>query len=148
MLIKYNADINARDKRGNSPLHLATLLNNTETMRILLSYSQTNVNLPNTAGQSPLVIALRHANDATINLLIDYNADPNVKQGITPLLYAIRKADVVMMRRLFALNANPNAMYDGTAPFHVAAEQQSKTMIDLILKEGGNIDIQVGAHYV
>ncbi len=50
-------DLNARDRDGNTPLHLASMLGRASTVRLLLEHSETNDSLLNFQGRSPLDLA-------------------------------------------------------------------------------------------
>ena len=50
-------DINAPDRDGNTPLHLASMLGRASTVRILLEHPEVNDSLTNYQGRSPLDLA-------------------------------------------------------------------------------------------
>ena len=52
-----NIDINARDRDGNTPLHLASMLGRPSTVRLLLDQPAVNDSLVNYQGRSPLDLA-------------------------------------------------------------------------------------------
>lgn len=52
-----NIDINARDRDGNTPLHLASMLGRPSTVRLLLEQPDANDSLVNYQGRSPLDLA-------------------------------------------------------------------------------------------
>ena len=50
-------DLNARDRDGNTPLHLASMLGRASTVRLLLEQPETNDSILNFQGRSPLDLA-------------------------------------------------------------------------------------------
>lgn len=50
-------DLNARDRDGNTPLHLASMLGRASTVRLLLEHSEINDSILNFQGRSPLDLA-------------------------------------------------------------------------------------------
>lgn len=72
LLLDYNADIDARDKYGNTPLVYAET---SQTVLTLLSRGA-NVNAQNIGKSTPLIRAIYNKNKNKAKLLLDYGADP------------------------------------------------------------------------
>ena len=90
-LSQANADINARDKRGATPLHYATLANAKGAAAVLV-HDGADVNAKNKHGWTPLHYAAFHAKTPLIaKMLIEHGADVNAKDkyGDTPLCVAM-----------------------------------------------------------
>ncbi|UYV68527.1 hypothetical protein LAZ67_6000048, partial [Cordylochernes scorpioides] len=89
-LIKSGADINVKNKRGNSPLHLAASKGNQDLVQYLVE-AGADVNFLNAYRQSPLHSAVIGRELSTASYLIDAGADLNIKdiRNWVPLLYAI-----------------------------------------------------------
>ncbi|UYV68524.1 hypothetical protein LAZ67_6000030, partial [Cordylochernes scorpioides] len=77
-LIKSGADINVKNKRGNSPLHLAASKGNQDLVQYLVE-AGADVNFLNAYRQSPLHSAVIGRELSTASYLIDAGADLNIK---------------------------------------------------------------------
>ena len=91
-LIKNGADVNAKDKDGNTPLMLASFGSlNSDAVKALIK-AGANVNAKNNEGLTPLMLAAIYNPDA-LKILIKAGADVNAKDNVgdTPLTYAILK---------------------------------------------------------
>ncbi len=86
-LIKYGARVNAKDKRGDTPLHYTY---HVDVARILIA-NGADVNARNTFDRTPLHAAA-HKSEELISLLIKSGAKVNMvsKYGRTPLDVAVR----------------------------------------------------------
>lgn len=56
-MITFNANLNAQDSKGNTPLHYAVAFNNATVMDILLNKGASQ-NIPNNKGQNALALAI------------------------------------------------------------------------------------------
>lgn len=96
-LIKRSADINLQDYDGDSALHYAARLQDSEIFFYLLTHAQINVNLKNTFQRTPLssLVYVQHPKDTCemICELLRKGADENNQDcfGVTPLMYAADK---------------------------------------------------------
>lgn len=89
-LIDDGADVNAPDKEGESPLHVAAALDSDEAAMLLLSHGAA-VDARDPHGNTPLHVAARHGNDAIVVGLLRHGADVNATNalGETPLHVAL-----------------------------------------------------------
>lgn len=78
-----------RDKEGRTPLHVAALSSNIQSVEELLRCGS-DVNVVDSQGLTPLHYAIRNGNAAIVEKLVDANADINIqtKKGLTVLEYA------------------------------------------------------------
>jgi ankyrin repeat protein len=88
LLLAYNADVNARNSRGDTPLHAAAAGGNTDVVALLLA-NKAEINAKeNTHGFTPLHLAARKRNQDVIELLLAKGAEVNATSYHgTPLHY-------------------------------------------------------------
>ena len=86
LLLEHDAEVDAKNKTGRTPLHLASLDGYTEAVRLLLDHGA-NPDAKNTWGWTPLHMATSLGRTETVRLLLDRGAsvDMKNKDGKTPL---------------------------------------------------------------
>ncbi len=142
VLLYVGLDVNAADRRGNTPLHLAVENKNKAIVRLLL-YSYANVNAVDDYGQTPLHAAAMNGNKPIVLLLLDANADVNASDndGNTPLHVALWKDHEVIVDLLIKRGAKVDtANKFGETPLHLAAESNHKGVIKLLLDNGEKVN--------
>ena len=90
-LIKAQADVNARDKNGTTPLMVAAMFNSSPAVIEALIKAKADVNARNKAGGTPLMVAAGfNSSPAVIEALIKAKADVKArdKAGITAFDFA------------------------------------------------------------
>ena len=125
ILVKHKAKIDAVDKHGNQPLHLACERGRIQTSLLLLSKGA-NANSLNADGQTPLHTAAGALKDfpklCSILLNRDAKIDAVDKDGNQPLHLACERVRVRTSLLLLSKGANSNSMNaDGQTPLHMAA---------------------------
>ena len=67
-MVSVGANINARDDKGNTPLHYATMSKHVELVQVLVD-SDADISLENDEGQTPLDLAINHNSLDVVNIL-------------------------------------------------------------------------------
>jgi len=93
LLLRYRAEVDIRDKFGQTPLHYAVEYNLSIMVTILVAYNA-NINAistPQTKSPTPLLIAIEKQYYSMIKQLLDTGADINLSnsEGDTPLHLAV-----------------------------------------------------------
>ena len=133
------AEIEARDRRGATPLMHAAAFGNLEIFRILLD-AGADVNATNESKATALLWAARQPEKA--RLLIERGADPNAKskQGFTPLMGAsIRPGNSAIVALLLEKGADANASsLLGFSALHLAAKAGDVESMRLLIAKGAD----------
>jgi len=112
LLLDQGADVNAKDKAGQTALYVAVQQNkNTDSIKLLLDKGA-DINTKDKVGRTALHIAVQYKSIDSVKCLLDEGADINTKN-----------------------------MFGQTA-LHIAVEYKSVDIIKLLLGEGADINIQ------
>lgn len=74
LLITFNANLNAQDSKGNTPLHYCVAFNNATVMDVLLKKGA-SLNIPNKKGQTPIDLAYDRKKMNAVQFLKSYQDD-------------------------------------------------------------------------
>ena len=144
-LLSDGADVNAKDDKGNTPLHLLARYGyKKQDIAELLIAKGADVNARNKDGWTPLHFTAWRSYTGHLNiakLLIDKSADihARAKDGRIPLHYAAGSRSLGMVELLLAKGTDVNARdwQDWTA-LHSAAGRTAKSVVELLLAEGAD----------
>jgi ankyrin repeat protein len=169
LLIENDADVDAIDSQGRTPLHIAAQNNWVDVARILIEKSAD----PNAAGtlgasdlyyqvlygftpygvaeKTPLHIAVGNHSADVASLLLEHGADgfcdhlvvvdARDRIGQTPLHDAAAGESLDMTRLLIEHRADVNATdEEGDTPLHIAAAGESLDMTRLLIELGADIN--------
>jgi hypothetical protein len=102
-LLQRGADPNIRNKKGLTPLQLATALSFTEGVEALIK-GGANVNVSDQSGETPLIAAVHARNVAMVRLLLEKGADPdhNDNSGRSARNYMELMSGNTLMQQEFA----------------------------------------------
>jgi ankyrin repeat protein len=91
LLLVRGADINTPDLNGNTPLHWAVIMGQSNIVKQLVD-TMADLNVKGVGGKSPLHLAVQQGFVPIAELLLKAGADPNAKadNGETPLSSLIR----------------------------------------------------------
>jgi hypothetical protein len=128
--------INETDIHGNSPLHLAILMEDKKTALDLINQGA-DLNIKNDSGLAPLHLAvLRNDNELVANLL-NKGADVNLKgnSGYTPLIIASQMNYTGVAKELLSYGAKKAARTNqGLTPRTIAKIQNNNDIVSLLRK--------------
>ncbi|KAL6894722.1 hypothetical protein GGI43DRAFT_424618 [Trichoderma evansii] len=142
LLINKGADINARNKLGETPLLLALEKGYEAAARLLIDKGA-DINARNKYKDTPLLWALENSHEAVVRLLINKGADINAsdKYKNTPLLWALDNGNEAMARLLIDKGADINASNEyGITPLLWALEKGHEVVVRLLIDKGADIN--------
>ena len=93
------ADINAKDRNGNTPIYHAAIADNPRLARCLIN-AGANLNIRHAAGMTALHRTARFNQPEIAKMLLQAGADPNAQDsiGMTPLDEAIFSANTTIIK--------------------------------------------------
>ncbi|UWX11390.1 CRPV-281 [Crowpox virus] len=140
LLIEHEAEINAQDIYGNTPLHYAFATHGCAEIVKLLLYHDADMNSMNQLGKSPLHEANSLLDESEITSMLiekDYNIDTVDVHGMTPLHRAILKGYNVT-KQLIGLGVNIIARdKHGRTSLHIAI---SSGIAKLLIENGCSVN--------
>jgi len=143
LLISKDTDVNVRDQRGMTLLHLAAINGHTDIAALLINKGA-NVNARiEEDGMTPLHGAAVSGQAAVVELLLAEDADVNAhaRWGRTSLEYAIRNGHLDVVELLISNGANIEARNRwGETPLCKAVIYNQPEIVKLLLKRGAYID--------
>jgi ankyrin repeat protein len=142
ILLEKKADINAKNKVGDTPIHIATRKGNKEIVSVLLE-QKADINAKNKVGDTPIHIATRKGNKEIVSVLLEQKADINAKNKVedAPIHIATRNGNKeivsVLLEKKAAINAK-NKVED--APIHIATRKGNKEIVSVLLEKKADIN--------
>lgn len=91
-VLSWNAKVDLKDARGNTPLMIAAELDFVEGADLLIR-QRANVNVTNSSGETPLIVAVQRRGAAMVRLLLLNGANPDkadASAGLSARDYAAR----------------------------------------------------------
>lgn len=125
--IEYGTNINAMNKAGDAPIHIATKYGHTSMIAKLLS-NKADINILDAKGRTALYHAISTGNMATVNTLLSNGANGNIGGALGLVIKNNNKS---------ALSALAAYNTDLTAGFAEAARQNNTEMFKAIGSHGG-----------
>jgi len=144
LLTSPEFDVDAKDNKGRTPLHLAvTEFLAVETVKLLVSYGA-NVNAKDKNGETPLHVVTRNQSifsTEVVRFLVSEGADIHSKDntGKTPLHSAARESKF-QVEFLVSQEGDINAKDEnGCTPLHLAAHVKRIDIMSFLISVGANV---------
>ena len=139
LLIKYKANINHIDNEGNAPIDIATRLNKTDIVNLLIKNGAPN----------DLTRAIKYGVTDQVEYLLSKskNIDALDSNGDTALTLAIKENNVNLVKMIINKGANINIISfinnysDEYSPLMIASKNGNKEIVNLLIKNGANVNL-------
>ncbi|MBD1810910.1 ankyrin repeat domain-containing protein [Microcoleus vaginatus DQ-U2] len=135
-------DVNARDKSGNTPLHLAVDRGSQDIAELLIA-NGARVNVRNENGQTPLYRAIAIGHNEIAALLINNGTDVNNidGSGTTPLHKAAHYGTVKILKLLIAKGAEINIQDNQRkTPLDIAVDLKLQDTVALLIRKNPDVN--------
>ena len=139
LLLDREADINAKDTLGQTPLHWAAV-NTDQELAILLLEWGAEVNTKNNSDQTPLHLSVQYGfNLEVTTVLLEWGANVNAKDdfGRTALHQADSEAATLLLDRGADVNAEDDLEL---TPLHLAAGNTDPETVAMLLDRGADVN--------
>ena len=154
LLILEGADVNDRDEKNRTPLHIASQRADPEIVKLLLE-NNAEVNLRDVKGRTPLFLAVRRGRNLdnqmqVVRSLVENGADPNIpnkETGENSLHEAVSvgRSDKLVAYLIDEASADINRMdKDGNTPLYIAKyknKPKSSEIVSVLEKRSAKIGV-------
>jgi hypothetical protein len=141
-LVTRGANVNGRDKEGDTPLMLAVGPEPADTVQAMLDRGA-EVNARDNDGRTALMWAAQWGGIDIAKILLARGAEVNARSngGVTALIIASGSSSLATVKLLLAQGADVNVQdEDGTTALMGAARSENTDMVNLLLAQGAKID--------
>jgi ankyrin repeat protein len=142
VLVRHQADVNAKFIDGFTPLHWAAVKGHYEVAKVLLE-NGADVSAKLVSGVTPLQGAASNGRTELVKLLLEFKSDAcgRDNNARTPLHDAVMFGHTEIAALLLAKNCDINAKdRSGTTPLHLAACYEHREAVEFLLARGANIE--------
>ena len=138
-LLKAGVNIDERDEKGETAMHIAARYGRLSMLRLLLKY-RPNLYIENKKGYTPLGIAISRNYIKSIELIIGVQKSQEYQLDMLPIHKAVvenRINDLLtLVRDGFDVDA---ANSKGITPLHLAAKLGNAPMVEMLIKSGADV---------
>nr|XP_055234597.1 ankyrin repeat domain-containing protein 18A isoform X11 [Gorilla gorilla gorilla] len=134
-------DLDARDRKDRTVLHLACAHGRVEVVTLLL-HRRCQIDICDRLNRTPLMKAVHGQEEACAIILLKCGANPNIKDiyGNTAFHYAMYNEGTSLAERLLSHQANIEALNkEGNTPLLFAINSRRQHMVEFLLKNQANI---------
>lgn len=144
LLLKYDVDIDERNRFGDSAMHLAAERGRAVSAKILIDHG-IDINATDAHGRTALQLAARGSAEEVVQMLIASGADVDAIDihGLNALSYTALWGTIetfqLLVRKATDINSHSRA---GETPLSIAASRGEEAFVKLLLNAGAEIGLQ------
>ena len=146
LLQSKGASLSAKNKNGNSPLHVAALNGKEDVFLFLLeSIPKKEIGEKDKRGVTALHLSAFSGNSTIVKTLVKANLPINSQDtnGNTPLHFAVQKGNILAAKTLLELSADPNIQNSHKYTcLHYAVMDDQQDIARLLLEKNANPNLQ------
>ncbi|KOX69279.1 Ankyrin repeat and death domain-containing protein 1A [Melipona quadrifasciata] len=135
-------ELNARDKKGQTPVHYACTQEHLEAVEVLIGLGA-NVDAQDSEGNTPLHVATRTRHTAIAQLLLRTGANTELidEMGFTPLHVAASQGCKGILDSMIQHGAalNKQCKY-GNTPLHLACQNNEVETVEILINKGVDLN--------
>ncbi|XP_074240440.1 ankyrin repeat domain-containing protein 18A [Saimiri boliviensis] len=134
-------DVDARDRKDRTALHLACAYGHVEVVSLLVS-RQCQIDIGDRLNRTPLMKAVHGQEENCSISLLKHGANPSIQDvyGNTALHYAIYNKGTSLAEKLLSHRANIEAINkEGNTPLLLAVICKKQQMVEFLVKNGANV---------
>ncbi|XP_032122241.1 ankyrin repeat domain-containing protein 18B-like [Sapajus apella] len=140
-LRRRSRDVDARDRKGRTPLHLACAHGHVEVVTLLVS-RKCQIDIDDRLNRTPLMKAVHGQEEACSIILLEHGANPNIQDvyGNTALHYAASNSVTSLAEKLLSYQANIEAINkEGNTPLLFAITCKKQQMVTFLVNNQANV---------
>jgi ankyrin repeat protein len=140
--LREGADVNARNSKGATPLHIAVAMHFEDTARMLIEKGA-DANVKDDRGITPMNIAVYNGDNGIAEALLKAGAGPDEpdENGTTPLFMAVGSGNKELSKVLLDAGADTKrTILDGLALMHVVAFSGDIELAKMLVDKGTGIN--------
>ncbi|CDQ67033.1 unnamed protein product [Oncorhynchus mykiss] len=144
MLLDAGAKLNAANIYGMDPFFTAAQNGRVEVLSFLISKG-VDMNCQACDGATPLYESSKNGHKEVVELLLSQKADANrtTKSGLLPLHVAVQKGHFDIVSMLIPATSKAKVQCSGISPLHLAAEHNRDWILEVLIKGGYDVNLQL-----
>ncbi|XP_063079599.1 ankyrin repeat and SOCS box protein 2-like isoform X2 [Engraulis encrasicolus] len=148
MLVKAGAELGIKNTYGLEPLFAAAQCGFMEGLKYFIKLGG-NVNTQANDGATALYEASKNGHEECVKLLLSEKANANQrsKSGLTPLHVASKNGHVNVVLQLIPQTSRTKIKLSSISPLHLAAECNQDEVLEILIREGFDVNQQLSPEH-